>query len=143
MSELQSYLKTKLNDFSKTDNVLYRLNAYCESDRELKRLWKRDHEEIRNQWQGVSSVAAIQEYMRGYAATIERYKNISRIKFRGFAETISLRRNLAEKALWLLAASFHRAFCFIRFHRVDTDCYCLGNSWVGAFPNFALKHFEK
>lgn len=79
MSELQNYLKTKLNDFSQTENVLYRLNAYCEYDRELKRQWKRDREEIRNQWQDISSVAVVQECMRGYAATIERYKNIKGI----------------------------------------------------------------
>ena len=74
MSEMQSYLKEKLHEFNSKYNVKYKLSTCW--DKELKRQWKRDCEEISAQWQEVNSVADIQKYVDWYAATVERYENI-------------------------------------------------------------------
>ena len=90
MSEMRDYIKNKLDEFKNSYNVEYRLSTCW--DKEVKRQWKRDSEEIRSQWQYINSVADVQKYVNWFASIVARYENIKGIYTDAYDMDLSLYR---------------------------------------------------
>ena len=74
MENLQEYLKSRLSDFYQKYNVKAHLNAY--TDREIKRQWKRDSQNIQQEWQNIKSLSDVERALNWFIGTVEQYENI-------------------------------------------------------------------
>lgn len=115
MSEMRDYLKNKLDEFNKNYNVEYKLNTCW--DKDMKRQWKRDSEEIRSQWQNINSVTDVQKYVSWFASTVTRYENIGGVYTDAYDMDLSLYR--AIYAIQKMAQCYDNKN--LDFHTFDKD----------------------
>ena len=102
MSEMRDYLKSRLDEFIRNYNVENKLNTCW--DKDLKRQWKRDSDEVRSQWKNINSVADVQRYVDWFASTVARYENVKGIYTDAYDMDLSLFR--AIYAIQKMAASY-------------------------------------
>lgn len=72
MYERNARLLNKLDELKNSYNVEYKLSTCL--DKDMKRQWKRDSEEIRSQWQYINSVADVQKHVNWFDSTVARYE---------------------------------------------------------------------
>ncbi|MSS64178.1 hypothetical protein [Velocimicrobium porci] len=118
MEDLQEYLKERLNEFRKTYNVEYYLNAY--SDKELKRQWKSDYERTRGQWQSIKSISDVKRYVNGFVGTVKQFQNIKGLFSDAYDMDLALYR--AVCAIQKMAQCYDiEDFDFHMFQKDDID----------------------
>lgn len=117
---MKDYLDKKIADFKKYYNVQHHLSTYCNNDCDLNRRWKKDFNQIQNQWQDISSISKMQEYVDMYSSIVERCNDAKGIFIESYDMNLALYR--AIKAIEKVANCYDRdGFDFNEFGQDEID----------------------
>lgn len=92
MNDIKNYIIDKLTEFNDKYNVKHKLDSCWGNDKDMKRQWKRDCENVRLQWQDVNSVSDVKMYIERYASIVERYQNIRGVYLDSYYMDLALYR---------------------------------------------------